>query len=179
MFQMSSPVQVTLLLLYCPTLSKAALVGAKRVKGPAAARRSIMPAAFSAVCSVEKCSFSAIRAATLLAAGWGAAGAGAGRGCLVGAWGSRLGLGRRKLGPGRRRAGRATGARSGRLLWRPRTGRGTLGRRAWCAASEKGLRLCNKRPGYEGEAAAAVLSKYYLPRACGGAAAASASEAGV
>merc|ERR1719195_2149430 len=95
-FTSSSLLAISLFRLSTGTLSKAALVGANKVKGPAAARRSIMPAAFSAVCSVEKCSFSAIRAA-----GWGAAGAGAGRGCLVGAWGSRLGLGRRKLGPGR------------------------------------------------------------------------------
>lgn len=48
------------------TLSKAALVGAKTVNGPGAASLSIMPAALRAVWRVEKCSFSAIRAATLL-----------------------------------------------------------------------------------------------------------------
>lgn len=73
-----------------PTLSKAALVGANTVKGPAPARFSIMPAALRAVWRVEKCSFSAIMAATLLPGFWTATGA------LVGALGMALMFGLRR-----------------------------------------------------------------------------------
>ena len=58
-------------------MSKAALVGAKTVKGPGPARRSIIPAAFKAVWRVEKCSFSAIKAATDFPGAFVTAGAGA------------------------------------------------------------------------------------------------------
>ena len=75
---------------FSPTLSKAALVGAKTVKGPAPARFSIMPAAFRAVWRVEKCSFSAIMAATLFPGLLTATGA------LVGVLGMALMLGLRR-----------------------------------------------------------------------------------
>merc|ERR1719510_1768665 len=84
------------------TLSKAALVGAKTVKGPAPARFSIMTAA--------------IRAATLLPGLLTAVGA------LVGVLGMVLMFGLRRWWPGWAWWGR--GGRTGRLLWSPRMGRG-------------------------------------------------------
>ena len=60
------------------------------MKGPAPARFSIMPAAFRAVWRVEKCSFSAIMAATLFPGLLTATGA------LVGGLGMALMLGLRR-----------------------------------------------------------------------------------
>ena len=113
-----------------------------------------------------------------LGGGLGRGGGGGGARLLGGRLGQQVGVGPAEVGAGAAQGGAGHGGAVGEVVVEAAHGPGHVGEARLVRRQREGVEALQQEAGLKG-AAEAVLSKYYLPRACGGAAAASASEAGV